>query len=86
MNWYKFRIELSAWSARTALAVLSAVVFLQLFADSSSTRSYPEGLRSVAEHEWMIVSTVLAATGFTWFCYWKAFRILRADKRYGERC
>jgi len=85
MNGYKFRIELSAWFAKTILAVLSTVVFLQLFADSSSTRSYPVSLHLIAEHEWLVVCTVLAATGFVWFCYWKAFRILRADKRYGAR-
>jgi protein-S-isoprenylcysteine O-methyltransferase Ste14 len=85
VNVYRFKIELSAWFAKTVLAVLSTVVFLQLFADSSSTRSYPVSLRLVAEHEWLIVSTVLAVTGFVWFCYWKVFRILRTDKRYGAR-
>lgn len=85
MNWYKFRIELSAWLTKTALAVISTFVFLQLFTNGASTHEYPLSLRWVAEHEPLIVAILLSATGFTWFCYWKAFRILRGNRRYVER-
>lgn len=86
MNRYKFKIELSAWFTKTVLAVFTSFVVLQLFIPSAQTHAYPLELRWIAEHEWIVVSAFLAATGFTWLCYWKAFRILRADKRYGERC
>jgi hypothetical protein len=84
MNGYKFRIELSAWFAKTVLAVFSAFVLLQLLMYGDSVRAYPTGMRWVAEHESVIIAGFIAATGFVWFCYWKAFRILRADKRYGK--
>lgn len=85
MNWYRFKIELSAWFTKTVLATFSALVFLQLFVVKGYSHDYPLGLRWVAEHEWAVVTAFVAATGFMWFCCWKAFRIFRADKRYGER-
>jgi len=82
MNAYKFKIELSAWFAKTVLSVASAMAFGEVFAPGTTGHVYPTHLRWLAEHEILIVAAFIAAVGFMWFCYWKGFRILRTDKRY----
>lgn len=85
MNVYKFKIELSAWFAKTVLSVVSAIAFGEVIASGATGHVYPIRLRWLADNEILIVTAFVMAVGFMWFCYWKGFRILRADNRYGER-
>lgn len=86
MNAYKFKTELSAWGVKTGLCVMTTMVALRtFFTPEGATKDYPLTWRLVAENEWIFPVGLFICAGLLWLCYWKAFGILRADKRYGER-
>jgi len=86
MNWYRFKIELSAWMSKTVLCVLTSMIAVStLFEPAGSIKGYPLSWRVVAENEWMFPVGMTIGVLVLWVCYWQTFRILRADKRYGDR-
>jgi hypothetical protein len=87
MNWYRFRIELSAWAVKTSLCVLTAVIMLRSFTPGpeGASKHYSSSMRWVAENEWIFPVGLLLLAALMWLCYYKTMENLRADKRYGDR-
>jgi hypothetical protein len=86
MNWYRFKVELSAWAAKVALCTLTAVMMLAtLFEPDAAIRSYPLALRSVAENDWVFPVLFITLTALLWLCYWKVVREYRSRNAYGQR-
>lgn len=85
MNWYRFKIELSAWLAKTALLTFSVLVMGRvLFQPEGGHREYHLALRVVAENEWMFPVVLTVGLAVLWLCYWKVFQICRSRRAYGE--
>jgi hypothetical protein len=83
MNFYRFKIELSAWISKTALCVLTTLVVGRVFfAPQDGYRSYDLSLRMAAEHDWIFPVVLVGGSITLWVCYWKVMRILRSDRRY----
>lgn len=86
VNWYKFKVELSAWLAKIAFGVLTTLVAIRvLFQPPDSVRYYPVALRPLAENEWIIQLGFGVAVIVLWVCYWRIFSIYRGRRAYGER-
>jgi hypothetical protein len=86
MNTYKFKTELTAWGVKTGLCVVTTMIAIRtFFTPEGSAKEYPLSLRLLAENEWMFPIGLTTGVLVLWLCYWKAMRILRADKRYGDR-
>lgn len=86
MNVYRFKTELSAWAVKTMLCVMTTTIAIRtFFTPVDEVRYYPLSWRMVAENEWIFPVGLSVCAGILWLCYWKTFRILRADKRYGDR-
>jgi len=86
MNVYRFKIELTAWAVKTALCVLTTMIVIRtFFTPVGSDKFYPLSWRLVAENEWVFPVGLALGVAALWLCYWKVMRILRADKRYGDR-
>ncbi len=86
MNWYRFKVELSAWAAKMALALLTTWVGLRvLFQPPDTVRYYPLYLRPLAENEWIIQLAFVLAVSYLWLAYWKIFRIYRGYRAYGPK-
>lgn len=86
MNWFRIRVELSAWAAKTVLCVFSVVVAGSvLFAPKTGVRNYPVSLRVVAEHQWVIPVMLVLAVAALWLCYRRVFSIYRSRRAYGSR-
>lgn len=84
MNWYRFNIELTAWAVKVALCVLTTLVVLRTLI-AKGEHSYPLGMRSAADHEWLIRSVFLLLIVALWALYLKIFHMYRSRKAYGER-
>lgn len=83
MNWYRFRIELSAWAAKTMLCVFTVVVAGSvLFAPTGGKREYPLSMRPVAEHEAVIPAVLILGLAALWLCYWRVFSTYRGRRAY----
>jgi hypothetical protein len=86
MNWYRFKIELSAFAAKVALSTLTAALaIVSLLQPPGTVRSYPVALRFFAQHDWLAPAAFLVLAALMWFCYWKVMRELRSRRAYGER-
>lgn len=88
-NWYRFKVELTAWITTTALCVITALTLITM-ADRDPergvwSRNYPLSLRTVAENEHLVPYVLVFFVAVMWVCRWKALQIIRADRRYGER-
>ena len=84
MNWFRFKVELSAWVVKTVLCVLTTFVTLMTLI-LKGNHSYPIEMRSAAEHEWLIRSVLLLLVVSLWALYLKIFHMYRSRKAYGER-
>lgn len=83
MNWYRFKVELSAWLAKTALLTLSVIAMGRvLFQPEGGQRQYHLALRVVAENEWIFPVVFTVGTAVLWLCYWRVFRIYRGRRAY----
>lgn len=86
MNWFRFKIELSAWLVKTALATFSVIaVGKVLFQPVGGSRHYHVALRVVADNEWIFPVVILAGVTFLWLAYWRVIRIYRGRRAYGEQ-
>jgi uncharacterized membrane protein len=86
MNWYRFKVELSAWVAKVALSTLTAVVMIVgLFEPCDTVREYPLAWRSVAENAWVFPIMFGVLMALMWLCYWKVTREFRSRNAYGQR-
>jgi hypothetical protein len=86
VNWYKFKVELSAWVYKVGASVLSTLVILRVwFQPEGGVRYYPVSLRLLAENEWIIQSGFMLAVLLIWVCYWRIFSIYRGRRAYRER-
>ncbi len=83
MNWYRFKIELSAWATKTALATLTTLVALRvLFQPVDSLNEYSVSMRTVADNEWAVQLGFGLAVVLLWLCYWRIFSIYRGHRAY----
>ena len=87
MNWYRFKIELFGVGWKTFLCVLTVVLFLQtnLHYKPGTFMLVPVEYSFLVTHSWLIPLVLWSFVAFLWLAYFRAFRILRADRRYGER-
>lgn len=86
MNWYKFKIELCAVAAGTALLTLSVLMLMAFSVDLSNvSMSQPLWMRPAAENRDVVFLGFSTAIGFLWLAHWRIFRICRNRKAYGER-
>jgi hypothetical protein len=86
VNGYRFKVELTAWAAKTALCTLTVVVLtVMLFEPADTVRDYPLGWRSVAENDWVFSALFTGFTALMWLCYWKIIREFRSRRAYCER-
>lgn len=84
MNWFKFKIELTAWACTTLLATLTALFLLSVFFwPPGAYHTYPVYLRIMGEYGNAGMYVFFSASiPFLWLCRWKALRLLREDRRY----
>lgn len=86
MNWYKFKIELSAVITGTALLTLSALVLMAFSVNLTEVTMYhPLWMRPAALNREVVFLCFSAAIGFLWLCRWQTFRIYRNRRAYGDR-
>jgi len=86
VNWYRFKVELSAWATKVGLSFLTTVVAIRvLFQPPDTVRYYPLYLRLLAENEWIIQLGFALAIAYLWLAYWKVFRVYRGYRAYGPK-
>ena len=86
MNWYRVKVELAAWAARTSLCVLGSLIALRtLFQPEGSIKFYGLSFRMLAEHEWVIRLGFWLGLMVMVVCYWRVVREYRSRRAYGER-
>jgi len=86
VNWYRFKVELGAWAAKTCICVLAVLIVRHtLFWPPNSIHVYDMSLRFLAENEWIIRGAFWLSLVVVIVCYRQAFRIYRSRKAYGER-
>lgn len=85
VNWFKLKVEVAAWVAKTALCTGSALVAVRvLYEPSNAVYLYPESLTFLAYCHDAIPVVLPLAMGLMWLCYWKVFSAYRGFRRYRE--
>lgn len=85
MNWYRFKIELMAWAWKTAVCVLMTLVYLKTLQHYDGFMMVPVEMGFLVEYKWIMPGVMWSFVATLWLCYFRAFAILRADRRYGTR-
>lgn len=86
VNWYRFKIELSAYVWKVCAGVLTVLVYAKTVAFyGPGWTEFPLSLSWFAYHTWSVPAIMWTFVAFLWVCYWRAFTMLRADRRYGTR-
>jgi len=89
MNWYRFKVELSAWLAGTALCTFTTVACMAMVEGLSDTTTdmvyWTPGEQLVNEHPWLFPVVIMSLIGTVWATALRALHIMRSNKRYGER-
>ena len=86
MNWYRFKVELSAVGSGTVLLTLPALVLLTAGMDTAGAfLEFPLWMRPVAANMELVVAAYAVSIGLLWLCHWQIFRHYRNRKAYGER-
>jgi uncharacterized membrane protein len=86
MNWYRFKVELSAVGSGTVLLTLTTLVLVTASMDMTGAfLEFPLWMRPVASNMELVVAAFGASIGMLWLCHWQIFRYYRSRKAYGER-
>ena len=86
MNWYRFKVELSAVGSGTVLLTLTALTIMTASMDMTGAfLEFPRWMRPVASNMELVVAAFGVSIGLLWLCHWQIFRHYRGRKAYGER-
>lgn len=83
MNWFRFKVELSAWAAKVVLCVITTLLMCGALFQAPGTRDYPLSMRLVAENQWVFPLGFTTAVVVMWVSYWRIFGIYRGRTAYG---
>lgn len=89
MNWFRFNVELFAWGWKTLMSSLSAFAAVVAYVDLADTSTdmlyWSTGEMLIRQHIWLAPAVCAAFLLGTWGLFTWATRLLRADRRYGEK-
>jgi hypothetical protein len=89
MNWYRFKVELSAWAGGSVLCTLTTVIGLavavKLSNDTIDMVHWTPREQFMHEHPWVFPTVLLVLAAAMWVSGLRALHLLRSDKRYGGR-
>lgn len=88
MNWFRFKVELTAWAVKTFLCTLTGVMFTVMTTQLSDTTPdmlyLTPGEQLVDQSPGVVPAVLLPLTVFLWWMALWALRNARRDSRYGE--
>lgn len=85
MNWYRFKIELFGVVWKTFMCVFMVISYRQTLLTMGDYSLMVPAEYGILAYPWVMPASMWGMLAFLWLLYFAAFRVLRADARYGER-